>query len=199
METTSSLPARRGRFGVIARTVAVVVVTAAAIGLAAFLVDRPAEGVTGLSLTGTVADAPPRPGDAPPDFSVTTTDGTVVRLSELKGHPVWLTFGASWCSQCRAEAPDIEAAYRRHRDRGLVVLAVFQESVDSAADYATRVGLTFSMGVDPDTRIASAYHVIGIPTHVFIGADGIVREFLIGGLKPDDIERHLDALLQVGG
>lgn len=199
MEAVSSPPVpQRRRTGVL-RTVAVVVVTALAIGLVAYLVDRPAEGVTGLTLTGTVADAPPGAGEEPPDFSVTTTDGTVVRLSDLKGQPVWLTFGASWCSQCRAEAPDIEAAYQRYRDRGLVVLAVFQESVESAADYATRVGLTFRMGVDPDTRIASAYHVVGIPTHLFIGADGRVRELVIGGLKPDDMDGHLDALLGAGG
>lgn len=199
METVSSPPVPQPRRSGVVRTVAVVVVTALAIGLVAYLVDRPAEGVTGLALTGTVADAPPGVGEEPPDFSVTTTDGTVIRLSDLKGQPVWLTFGASWCSQCRAEAPDIQAAYQRYRDRGLAVLAVFQESVESAADYATRVGLTFAMGVDPDTRIASAYHVVGIPTHLFIGADGRVRELVIGGLKPDDMDGHLDALLGAGG
>lgn len=199
MEAMSGQQAGQGRRTGVLRTALVVVVTAAAIGVLAYLVDRPAESVTDLTLTGAVADAPPRPGELPPDFSVTTTDGGVVRLADLRGQPVWLTFGASWCSQCRAEAPDIEAAYQRYRDRGLVVLAVFQESVESAADYATRVGLSFTMGVDPDTRVASAYHVVGIPTHLFIGADGTVRELVIGGLKPDDIDAHLDALLQVGG
>lgn len=199
MEAMSGLQVgQRRRTGVL-RTALVVVVTAAAIGLVAYLVDRPADGVTDLTLTGAVAGAPPRAGEVPPDFTVTTTDGMVVRLADLRGQPVWLTFGASWCSQCRAEAPDIEAAYERYRDRGLVVLAVFQESVASAADYATRVGLSFTMGVDPDTRIASAYHVVGIPTHLFIGADGAVRELVIGGLKPDDMDAHLDALLGAGG
>jgi cytochrome c biogenesis protein CcmG/thiol:disulfide interchange protein DsbE len=196
MQALESMPARRGSFPGALRTAIVVVVTAVAIGAVAFLVDRPAEGVSELTLTGDVAAAPPEPGTVPPDFSVTTTSGDVVRLSDLRGQPVWLTFGASWCSQCRAEAPDIEAASVQYRDQGLVVLAVFQESVASAADYAERVGLTFTMGVDPDTRIASAYHVIGVPTHVFIGPDGLVREFLIGGLKPDDIDSHLGELMR---
>jgi len=196
MEALVKAPAARSRFSGAARTVAVVVVTAVAVGLVAFWVDRPAEGISSLTLTPDAAAAPPKPGELPPDFSVTTTDGEIVQLSDLRGQPVWLTFGASWCSECRAEAPDIEAAYETHRAQGLVVLAVFQESVESAADYASRVGLTFPMGVDPDTRVASAYHIIGIPTHVFIGADGRVREFLIGSLKPDDMDRHLADLLR---
>jgi peroxiredoxin len=179
------------------RTIAVVVLTAIVIGAVAFWVDNPFadDGVTGLSLSGAVAAAPPRPGEVPPDFSMATTDGRTVTLSDYAGQPVWLTFGASWCPDCRAEAPDLEAAYQRYRDQGLVLLAVFQEDVTSAADYAARVGLTFTMGVDPDTRIASGYDIVGIPTHVFIGRDGRVQAFRVGSLKPDDIDRYLRALL----
>lgn len=179
------------------RTIAIVAITAVVIGVVAFWVDNPLadDGVSGLSLSGAIAAAPPRPGEVPPDFSMATTDGGTVRLSDYAGQPVWLTFGASWCPDCRAEAPDLEAAYQRYRDQGLVLLAVFQEDVSSATDYATRVGLTFTLGVDPDTRIASSYDVLGIPTHVFIGRDGRVQALRVGGLKPDDIDRYLKALL----
>jgi cytochrome c biogenesis protein CcmG/thiol:disulfide interchange protein DsbE len=190
------LGSRPGRAGML-RTIAVVILTAVVIGAVAFWVDNPFadDGVTGLSLSGAVAASPPRPGEVPPDFSMATTDGRTVSLSDYAGQPVWLTFGASWCPDCRAEAPDLEAAYQQYRDQGLVLLAVFQEDVTSAADYATRVGLTFTLGVDPDTRIASGYDILGIPTHVFIGRDGRVQAFRVGGLKPDDIDRYLRALL----
>ena len=186
----AAAPAGRRLSGSI-RTVAVVALTAIAIGVVAFLVDRPtaANGVTGLTLSGDVAAAPPKVGEAPPDFKVTTIDGRVVSLSDFKGKPIWLTFGASWCAQCRAEAPDLEAAYERYAPKGLVVLAVFQEDVTTAIEYAQRVGLTFILGVDPDTRIASRYDIVGIPTHVFIGRDGKVAAFRIGGLKPDEMDR----------
>jgi len=195
MEASHPAPAHVGRFPALLRTAVLVLVTAAIIGLVAFLLGRPVDDVAGQPLTGAVAGAPPRAGEVPPDFSVTTTSGDVVRLADLKGRPVWLTFGASWCSECRAEAPDIEAAYQRYRDDGLVVLAVFQESVDSAADYASRIGLTITMAVDPDARVADAYHVLGIPTHVFIGADGLVQSYLIGGLRPEDMDQQLAQLV----
>ncbi|MDQ1323895.1 MAG: cytochrome c biosis protein CcmG, thiol:disulfide interchange protein DsbE, partial [Chloroflexota bacterium] len=44
---------------------------------------------------------------------------------------MWLTFGASWCPDCRVEAPDIEAAYQANKDKGLAVVGVFiSESAD---------------------------------------------------------------------
>ena len=197
-ETTAvAATGRRDRAGTF-RTVAIIAVTAVVIGAVAFLVDRPSDGggVTGLSLSGTVAAAPPKVGEVPPDFAVTTTDGSIARLSDFAGKPVWLTFGASWCAQCRAEAPDLEATYQRYRAQGLVVFAVFQEEVGSAADYAARVGLTFTVGVDPDTSVASRYDILGIPTHIFIASDGKVQAFRIGGLKPDDMERYVQDLLR---
>ncbi len=178
------------------RTAVVVVVTVVAIAAAALIIDNPfADGVSDLSLTGAVAAAPPSAGDAPPAFSLGTIDGGTVRLSDYIGHPLWLTFGASWCSECRAEAPDIEAAQERYGEQGLVILAVFQEDASSAAAYAARAGLTFTIAVDPDTRVASRYDILGIPTHVFIGADGVVRAFRVGALKPDDIDRYVTELL----
>jgi peroxiredoxin len=178
------------------RTAVVVVVTVVVIVIAAFIVDNPfADGVSDLSLTGTVAAAPPSVGEVPPAFSLTTIDGKTVRLSDYAGRPLWLTFGASWCSECRAEAPDLQAAQERYRTRGLVILAVFQEDASSAAAYAARAGLTVTIAVDPDTRVASRYDILGIPTHVFIGADGVVHAFRVGALKPDDIERYVSELL----
>lgn len=178
------------------RTVAVVVVTVVAIAAAALIVDNPfADDVSDLSLTGSVAAAPPSPGEVPPAFSLATIGGETVRLSDYEGQPLWLTFGASWCSECRAEAPDVQAALERYGDKGLAILAVFQEDATSAAAYAERAGLTFTIAVDPDTRVASRYDILGIPTHVFIGADGVVHAFRVGALKPDDIDRYVSELL----
>ena len=66
-----------------------------------------------------------------------TADGTPISLSDYAGKPVWLTFGASWCPDCRVEAPDIEAAYQANKDKGLAVVGVFiSESADDIAGYA---------------------------------------------------------------
>jgi cytochrome c biogenesis protein CcmG/thiol:disulfide interchange protein DsbE len=180
------------------QTIAVLVVTAIAIGVVAFVIERPTEdGVTSVSLTGAVSAAAPAAGQLPPGFTAKTYDGKTVSLSDFAGRPIWLTFGASWCADCRAEAADVEATYQQYKPRGLVVLAVFiSESASDIAGYAGRAGLTFPIAVDQNTVIAGTYRTLGIPTHYFIGTDGLIREVRIGALHRDDMDRAVAALVK---
>jgi cytochrome c biogenesis protein CcmG/thiol:disulfide interchange protein DsbE len=178
---------RESRLG----TVLVLAITAAIVMGGAYLVDRPTVTKTGISAVNVGAGDGPAPkiGALAHDFTATTVDGKTVSLSSLKGHPVWLTFGASWCSDCVAEAPDIESAYRRHLAQGLVVLSVsIQEDSATVLDYGKRVGLTYPQVADQTNTIASAYRVYGIPAHFFIDASGVLREAKTGGLSPDQMD-----------
>jgi cytochrome c biogenesis protein CcmG, thiol:disulfide interchange protein DsbE len=173
---------RESRLG----TLAVLIVTAVLVMGAAYLIDGPkksANPVTAVKLTGTVTGSGPVVGKPAQDFTATTVDGQQISLSAYRGHPVWLTFGASWCAACRAEAPDIEATYEHAKADGVVVLEVFI-SEDSAAvrGYAGRVGLSYVQVADPDTRISSAYRVLGIPAHYFIDRTGVLRLIKTGSL-----------------
>ena len=180
------------------QTIAVIVVTAVAVGGRAWVVSGPGatDGLTSVNLTGAVAGKAPGVGDLPPGFTARTWDGKTVSLSDYAGKPVWLTFGASWCPDCRSESPDVQAAYDKYKARGLNVLAVFiSESKDDIATYATRAGLTFPITVDQQTRIASLYRTMGIPTHFFIGADGRIKDIRIGAIHPDEMDREIAAIL----
>ncbi|MEP7035303.1 MAG: TlpA disulfide reductase family protein [Actinomycetota bacterium] len=190
---------RESRFG----TVLVLAVTAALVTGGAYLVERPkASGTTttatgaagGTTATNVVAGDGPAPkiGNAAADFTGTTTDGRKISLSSLKGQAVWLTFGASWCAACVAEAPDIQAAYQKFKPKGVEVLAIsISEDAATVKDYATRVGLTFPMIADPDTTIASLYRVYGIPAHFFIDKAGVMRIVKTGGLSPEQMATSL--------
>jgi len=179
---------RRGTLLVLAVTAAIV------IGLA-YLIERPtatAAGLQAIALSGPTAGAPPKIGSLAQDFTATTVDGKKVSLSGLKGHPVWLTFGATWCAACVAEAPDVQAAYEKFKPKGAIVLAIFiREDSATVKDYADRVGLTYPKVADPDTRIASAYRVYGIPAHFFIDKSGILRSIKTGGLSPEQMAAAL--------
>src|SRR6266513_1927289 len=59
-----------------------------------------------------------------PDFNLKTLAGDSVRLSSLKGHPVFLNFWATWCKPCRAELPALFTASDAHQQAGLEVLAI---------------------------------------------------------------------------
>jgi cytochrome c biogenesis protein CcmG/thiol:disulfide interchange protein DsbE len=181
------------------QTVIMIVVVAAVIGLAAFLIGggpSSGDGVTQVDLGSAAAANAPKVGTVPPSFSGSTYDGQTIDFSTYLsgGKPVWLTFGASWCPDCRNEAPDVEAAWQANKDK-VQLLAVFMNEPDAdIKGYAERAGLTFPIVVDENADIAAAYRTMGIPTHFFIGADGTVREVRIGALNRDEIDRALAAI-----
>jgi len=180
------------------QTVGIIAIAAVVIGALVYAASgqAPADGVTRIDLGGGAAAAAPVVGAVPPDFTAVTWDGKTVSLSDYAGKPVWLTFGASWCPDCRTESADVEATYQANRAKGLVILAVFiQESKDDVSGYAQRAGLTFPIAVDERAAIAGAYRTMGIPTHFFIGPDGRIREIRIGALPRDEMDRAVAALM----
>ena len=136
-------------------------ITAAIIAAVVFIVNQPtaaAGDVTNVTLTAIATGQAPVVGQPAPDFSATTVDGKAVKLSDFRGTPVWLTFGASWCQPCRAENPDIRPpSTRSKKANGLAILSVFiSEDAATVSDYADRVGLELRQDRRPehDDRLA---------------------------------------------
>src|SRR4051812_31417530 len=105
-------PQRRTRTALIGLAVALMIVAATlAIGARANWQTIGSAGVNRSLL--------PKIGEVAPDFETEDVYGNPVRLSQFRGQPVWLMFWGSWCPPCRAEFPDIQAAYAELEPRGL--------------------------------------------------------------------------------
>ena len=195
------VPAARSGPGRLA-TVVVIAVAAAAILAVSVLSGGGTDvnaggGMTPVQLDGTATGSAPTVGRPLPSLLAPGVDGTTVSLAALQGHPVWLTFGASWCQPCRAENPDVVAAYERHKGSGLVVVQVYMaEDAATVKDYTERVGIPYLAVPDPSEKLANDFRILGIPTHYFIDADGILREMKIGSLTPEAMDA---ALAGIGG
>jgi peroxiredoxin len=177
---------------IVVMTIVIVVIAA----LSWFISEGFDDGVTSISLTGVSGVEPPAVGKPPTPFTGVGYDGVTISLSDYAGEPLWLTFGASWCRDCRVEAADLQETYITHQPQGLNVLAVFIN--DPAADiaaFAGRAGLTFPIVADEAAKVGGAYRLMGIPTHVFIGRDGLIKEIMIGALSKDDMERAVAGIL----
>lgn len=188
---------RGGRAG-LAGNILAAIIFAVAISALVWFFARPGEAATSqaVTLTAGASGPAPRVGNQAPDFRGVGLDGTPLQLSELRGHPVWLSFGATWCPPCRAEAPDIQAAYEQYKDSGLVILAVdVGEDPGTVRSYVEHTGLTYRFVADQATEIAAQYRIAGLPTHFFIDADGLVRDMRIGSLGRKTIDEKIAIIL----
>jgi peroxiredoxin Q/BCP len=127
-------------------------------------------------------------GQIAPDFTLPATDGSTVRLSDLRGKKVVLYFYPKDDTPgCTKEACDFRDNLAILQDMGVVVLGVSPDSVASHQKFAQKYGLTFPLLADQDAQVASAYGVwkekkqygrtyMGIERTTFlIDENGVVR------------------------
>ena len=126
---------------------------------------------------------PPAVGMVAADFTLTDLDGRPQSLAQYRGKIVLLNFWATWCKPCTTEMPAMQAVYDRFRDKGFVVLAVNELEDDVKVREHMRIyGHTFPALMDRNNRVANMYGVFGLPVSVFIDEDGLVQEYVKGGL-----------------
>jgi len=198
---------RQGRL----QQVVIATVTGLVIILAAFWIAR-SQGMGELGDGGVNSHLLPKVGEPAPEFMTlyATGDNEVFRLSELKGQPVWLNFWGSWCPPCRAEMPELQAAWEQLEPRGLVMIgASMKEDPKDSVAYAERVGATYPITVDPNYltavanpeafpdlfETASTWQIRNFPTHVFIDRDGIVRAVVIEQMDTETAIAHGEMIL----
>jgi len=125
--------------------------------------------------------ASPVAGRAAPDFTLQTTAGESITLSDLRGKVVVLNFWATWCPPCRAEMPALQEVYDARR-ADVIVLAVNQNEPPSLVeDFGREQGLTFPLLLDPDYVVNDDYRVSLLPSTFFIDRAGVIRDIVYGG------------------
>jgi len=155
-------------------------------------------GSSGTTSAAAVGPADVVPGSLAVDFTATNlTDGKVVHVSDYIGkNPVWLNFWASWCGPCKQEMPDMEQLYQLNKDKGLVILGFdVREDQKTVSDYVTSKAFDWTFLLQPSGETANRYYVSGIPTHIFIGKDGIIKSRISSGLPRSYMENELKKIL----
>jgi cytochrome c biogenesis protein CcmG/thiol:disulfide interchange protein DsbE len=146
---------------------------------------------------GALAEAP-IPGYHAPEFTLGTTIGERVDLSDYEGRPVVLNFWATWCPPCRAEIPHFQESSVKYNGRA-VILGVDQgEPLPIVADFGSALGVTYPLLLDTDNDVSRQYAVSALPTTVFIDGEGIVREVYSGIVNRAILEDRIEKLLEEG-
>ncbi len=123
------------------------------------------------------------------DVPLAYLDGTAGNLSDFRGTPVVLNFWSSWCPACVAELPDFQAV-SESLDGEVVFIGMNMQEVDhaAAAELIAGAGVTYRLADDPDGELFRSFAGIGMPTTVFIDAEGRPATVHAGALFADDLE-----------
>lgn len=123
--------------------------------------------------------------------------GRIVSLEALRGRPVWLSFFATWCPPCQEETPVLRDTYASYRDDGLelVAISVQETTADDVAAYAERYSLPYTIGFDATGAIFETYQGFGLPTHVFLDAEGVIRHLRYGPVDRETAAGIIEPLL----
>jgi cytochrome c biogenesis protein CcmG, thiol:disulfide interchange protein DsbE len=127
-------------------------------------------------------------------FTLELFDGGTFRLAEQRGKVVVLNVWSSWCyPACWNEAPWLEAAWRKYRDQGVIVVGLnYQDREAEARAFIQRFGQTFPNGPDQGSKIAIAYGVYGVPETFFIDHTGQIYAKHIGEISWETLEANIE-------
>ncbi len=150
----------------------------------------------GLLGIGTPADASPRAliGKPAPKFSGKQVSGEEFALAAFLGkRPVILTFWSIYCKSCTEEMAALQRLYAKYGAGKLAVIAVNEDGdvgigrvrkfLDRLSAEGQEAVPTFPVFFDEKGEVFERYSIVHLPTLVYIGADGKVRE-AIEGFEP---------------
>ena len=127
--------------------------------------------------------------------------GEQVAMASLVGEkPVVMNFWAAECPPCRAELPEFQKFYGEYRDEVLVLgidLGQFtgQGSPEQGRELLAELGVSFPAGYTEDSEILPKYQVLGLPTTVFINADGSIHNKWTGALNEETLIEKAEEML----
>ena len=121
-------------------------------------------------------------GKAAPVFDLQTLNGTNVKLEDLRGKPVVLSFWASWCSPCRYELPELNNLIEKYPNIQFIAVNV-DKSVGPAKKFLRGITLDMPIVMDNSAVILGEYGVISMPTLFLIDSNGTVQYTKVGYSK----------------
>jgi peroxiredoxin Q/BCP len=104
------------------------------------------------------AAEPPQIGQAAPDFSLPSQDGSVVGLKDFRGKWVVLYFYPKDNTHgCTIEAHNFQRDQEKYTQNNAVIVGVSVDSTGSHQEFCAKQGLTFKLLADTEKKVSGEY------------------------------------------
>ena len=133
------------------------------------------------------------------DFEEADPDGKMHKLSEYVGQGKWVLvdFWASWCGPCKAEMPNVVAAYKQYHDKGFEVVGIsFDREKEPWVKAIVEWGMPWIHLSDLkywNNAASDLYGIDAIPDNLLIDPKGIV---VARGLRGPALKDRLAEIFQ---
>lgn len=127
-------------------------------------------------------------------------DGRTLDLSQYRGHVVVLNLWGSWCSPCRAEAPDLVKVANATKADGVRFVGIdTRDAPAAAAAFVRRFHVPYPSFDDRDGRVLSRFSGIvpisAVPSTVVVDQRGRVAARVVGKVDAKTLQGLIADLL----
>jgi len=129
-----------------------------------------------------------------PHVSGSLIEGGRFGSVDYRGRTLVVNFFNPFCAPCAEEQPVLERDWRRLRARGVLFVGIhyvggqWPRSVSAARSYLKRMGVTYPVLEDPESSLARAFAIQGLPSSVVVDRRGRLRFRILGRVRPGEVE-----------
>lgn len=153
----------------------------------------------GISVKTASAACEPEVDTCLPRIGYLDTKDTMWTGELVEGKVVVINFWATWCAPCKTEIPDLTELYKKHKDKGLVLLGIMTDS-DKITDeklnkFASTYNLDFPV-IRIDQQIFADFNEPGrLPTTFVYNRAGKRVFSHLGAVRRDEFDELITDLL----